>query len=104
MTYRELATKKPFVVNKNLGSALDVEPEDLNNTNADGDPVIIPTQKQKYDFDRQGWLLIPNILSEEDIREMREFCKSHKSESESISTPEDILDLKDLYKNLLIIQ
>lgn len=88
MAYRELATKKPFVVNKNLGSALDVEPEDLTKTNADGEPVIIPTQKQKYDFDRKGWLLIPNILSEEDIREMHEFCKSLKSEPESITAPD----------------
>ncbi len=75
MAYKELATKKPFIVNKNLGSAVEVEPEDLTKTNADGVPVIAPTQKQKYNFDRNGWLLIPSLLSETDIAEMREFCQ-----------------------------
>ena len=36
MSYKELATKKPFIVNKNLGSAVEVEPEELTSTNADG--------------------------------------------------------------------
>lgn len=88
MAYRELATKKPFIVNKNLGSALEVEPEDLTRTNADGEPVVIPTQKQKYDFDRKGWLLIPNVLSDEDVEEMKEFCERLNSDPESIAAPE----------------
>ena len=88
MAYRELATKKPFIVNKNLGSALEVEPEDLTSTNADGELVVIPTQKQKYDFDRKGWLLIPNVLSKDEIEEMREFCERLNSDPTSISTPE----------------
>ena len=88
MAYRELATKKPFIVNKNLGSALEVEPENLTSTNADGEPVVIPTQKQKYDFDRKGWLLIPNVLSKEEIEEMYEFCERMKSEPDSIAAPE----------------
>ena len=75
MAYKELATRKPFIVNKNLGSAVEVEPEELTTTNADGIPVIVPTQKQKYDFDRNGWLLIPSILSDADIAEMLEFCQ-----------------------------
>lgn len=88
MTYRELATKKPFIVNKNLGSAVDVEPEDLTHTNADGEPVVIPTQKQKYDFDRNGWLLIPGILSDTDTAEMREFCERLEKTPESIPEAE----------------
>lgn len=88
MAYRELATKKPFIVNKNLGSALEVEPEDLTSTNADGLPVVIPTQKQKYDFDRNGWILIPNVLSNEEVLEMREFCVRMKSEPDNIAAPE----------------
>ena len=80
MTYKELVTKKPFIVNKNLGSAVEVEPEELTTTNADGLPVIVPTQKQKYDFDRNGWLLIPSVLSDTDIAEMQGFCQSlHES-------------------------
>ena len=75
MAYKKLATRKPFIVNKNLGSAVEVEPEELTTTNADGIPVIVPTQKQKYDFDRNGWLLIPSVLSDDAIAEMREFCQ-----------------------------
>ena len=36
MAYKELATRKPFIVNKNLGSAVEVEPEELTRTTADG--------------------------------------------------------------------
>lgn len=88
MAYKELATRKPFIVNKNLGSAVEVEPEDLTRTNADGAPVIVPTQKQKYDFDRNGWLLIPGVLSDADIAEMREFCQHLHEAQESIPEPE----------------
>ena len=88
MAYKELATKKPFIVNKNLGSAVEVEPEELTTTNADGVPVTVPTQKQKYDFDRNGWLLIPNVLSDADIAAMREFCQRLHAVPEEISEHE----------------
>lgn len=88
MAYKELATRKPFIVNKNLGSAVEVEPEELTTTNADGIPVIVPTQKQKYDFDRNGWLLIPSVLSDTDIAEMREFFQRLHETPERIPEPE----------------
>ena len=88
MAYKELTTKKPFIVNKNLGSAVEVEPEELTQTNADGVPVSVPTQKQKYDFDRNGWLLIPSVLSDADISEMREFCQLLRGSPERIPEPE----------------
>ena len=88
MAYKELVTKKPFIVNKNLGSAVEVEPEELTLTNADGVPVNPPTQKQKYDFDRNGWLLIPSVLSDADISEMRDFCQRLQTLPERISEPE----------------
>lgn len=88
MAYRELTTTKPFVVNKNLGSAVDVEPEQLTRTNADGLPVVIPTQKQKYDFDRNGWLLVPSLLSDAEVAAMREFCERLHAEPNSIPEPE----------------
>ena len=88
MAYKELATRKPFIVNKNLGSAVEVEPEELTMANADGVPVTVPTQKQKYDFDRNGWLLIPSVLSETDIAEMREFCQRLHEAPEGIPEPE----------------
>ena len=88
MAYKELVTKKPFIVNKNLGSAVEVEPEELTLTNADGAPVSVPTQKQKYDFDRNGWLLIPSVLSDADLSEMREFCQLLQESPERIPEPE----------------
>lgn len=88
MAYKELATRKPFIVNKNLGSAVEVEPEELTMANADGVPVTVPTQKQKYDFDRNGWLLIPSVLSDTDIAEMREFCRCLHEAPEGIPEPE----------------
>ena len=88
MAYKELATRKPFVVNKNLGSAVEVEPDELTTTNADGIPVVVPTQKQKYDFDRNGWLLIPSVLSDADIAEMHEFCQRLHEMPERIPEPE----------------
>ena len=88
MAYKELVTRKPFIVNKNLGSAVEVEPEDLTRTNADGVPVTVPTQKQKYDFDRNGWVLIPNVLSDTDITEMRGFCQRLHEVPEHLPAPE----------------
>ena len=88
MAYKELVTKKPFIVNKNLGSAVEVEPEELTRTNADGVPVITPTQKQKYDFDRNGWLLIPSVLSDTDLSEMRTFCQRLQDSPTRIPEPE----------------
>ena len=88
MAYKELTTRKPFIVNKNLGSAVEVEPEELTRTTADGEPVIVPTQKQKYDFDRNGWLLVPSVLSDTDIAEMREFCQRLSEAPERIPEPE----------------
>ncbi|RKU27401.1 hypothetical protein C6497_11685 [Candidatus Poribacteria bacterium] len=88
MEYNELATKKPFIVNKNLGSALEVEPEELTTTNADGLPIILPTQKQKYDFDRKGWLLVPDVLSEQEISEIQTFCKEIKNNDPDITEPQ----------------
>lgn len=87
MEFKELATKKPFIVNKNLGSAVEVEPEELNATNADELPIILPTQKQKYDFDRKGWLLVPEVLSEQEISEIRTYCneKLNKNQNNSKS-------------------
>ena len=84
MAYKEIANSKPFIINKNLGSAMVLESQDFTQTNADGLSVVEPTQKQKYDFDRNGWILIPGILSDQDIREMRDFCYQLHQDPESV--------------------
>ena len=35
---------KPFIVDKNLGAALDIENAQLTETTSDGTPVVPPTQ------------------------------------------------------------
>ena len=53
-------------------------------TNADNLPPIPLTEDQRYLFDTRGWLLIPGVLSESEIQEMREFCYRLKQEPRSI--------------------
>ena len=81
---KKLVRAEPMVINKNLGSALKVRPEDLTSTNEDGEPTVIPTDKQKYDFDRNGWILFPGLLSDENIEEMRAFATRVRKEPDSL--------------------
>ena len=65
---------RPYIINKDVGAPLQFDPDQWPATNADGLPIIEPTPEQKYAFDTNGWLLIPSVLSEDDLRAMREFC------------------------------
>lgn len=66
---------QPYIINKNLGERLEFDLDrELPQKNADGLPVIPPTAEHKYLFDKNGWLLLPGVLSESEIEEMREFC------------------------------
>ena len=60
-----------YVVDKNLGQPLRVEEGDLPAHNADGEPVVELTDEQKYLFDVRGWLLVPGVLSDDEIEAMR---------------------------------
>jgi hypothetical protein len=62
-----------YVVDKNLGQRMILSAGDLPATNSDGDAVVEPTDEQKYLFDTRGWLLLPGVLAQDDIDEMREF-------------------------------
>lgn len=53
-------------------------------TNADNQPPIPLTEEQRFLFDTRGWLLFPSVLSETEVKEMREFCYQLKQEPESI--------------------
>ncbi len=79
---------RPFIVDKNLGRALDEENANLPETNADGLAVVPPTQEQKYVFDKQGWLLVPGVLSGDELNEMQDFCHRLRHEPESIPAHE----------------
>ncbi len=79
---------RPFIVDKNLGRALDEDNANLPETNADGLDVVPPTQEQKYVFDKQGWLLVPGVLSGDELKEMQDFCHRLRHEPESIPAHE----------------
>ena len=53
-------------------------------TNADNLPPIPLTEDQRYLFDTRGWVLIPGVLGESEIQEMRQFCYQLKQEPASI--------------------
>ncbi|MEZ4616130.1 MAG: hypothetical protein R2867_11600 [Caldilineaceae bacterium] len=71
MLANERTVTRPYIMDKSMGAAVDLDAVDLPTTNADGLPVIDLTQEQKYLFDLRGWLLIPGVLSEEEAAEMR---------------------------------
>ena len=81
---KKIVRSEPFVINKNMGSPLAISARDLTPKNADGLPVVLPTEKQKYDFDRNGWLLIPGVLSKDECDEMRTFAERLAKDPESI--------------------
>lgn len=81
---RKIARGTPLVINKNLGSADLTTAFQLTSTNADGLPVCPPTAKQKYNFDRNGWLVIPGLLTADELTEMQAYCTRLIHDAESI--------------------
>jgi hypothetical protein len=75
---------QPHIFDKNMGEKLDEASLDLTRTNADGLPVVELTREQKYVFDKDGWLLIPGVLADDDIEAMRAFCVRLATDPESI--------------------
>ena len=75
---------QPYIFDKNMGEKLDETSLDLTCTNADGLPVVELTREQKYVFDKDGWLLIPGVLADDDIEAMRAFCVRLATDPESI--------------------
>lgn len=76
------------LINKNLGSTMCYDPSILTPATGEGLPVIPPTDKQKYNFDRDGWILIPSVLSEAEINEMRAFAAQLALAPDSVSEHE----------------
>lgn len=73
--------------NKDLGSPLATSAAALTQTNADGATVTPLTQEQKYLFDKNGWLLIPGVLTDAEVEEMRDFCYRLQQAPETIPQP-----------------
>ena len=79
---------EPVMFNKDLGQPLDLNSINFTQKNADGKPVIAMTTEQKYVFDAKGWVMIPNVLTELEVSEMRDFCYQLKQDPNSIPAPE----------------
>ena len=81
---KKIARGQPLTINKNLGSAERTTTDQLTSTNADGRPVIPLTDKQKYNFDRNGWLLVPGVLAGDELAGIRDYCEKLAHNPESI--------------------
>ncbi len=74
----------PFVLNKDLGRP-QVPPEEAYcRTNADGLPVVELTAEQRYSFDLRGWLIVPGVLSEEEMEPPRKHIIKLHADPDSI--------------------
>ncbi len=80
----ENGTVTPYIIGKELGAPMADYSERLPNKNGDGLDVIEPTAEQKYRFDKDGWLLVPEVLGQEEIKEMRAFCRQLHFDPESL--------------------
>lgn len=56
--------------------------------NADGLPAVELTDEQKYILDTKGWLLMPSVLTDAEIAEMRAFCYRLHCDRESVPLSE----------------
>ena len=79
---------KPLIFEQSRLGFVDLDAVDLPRTNADGKSVINPTPEQRYQFDTQGWLLVPGLLSADEVEEMREFCYRLHQQPESLPEPQ----------------
>ncbi|MCH2575340.1 DUF4230 domain-containing protein, partial [Candidatus Poribacteria bacterium] len=83
---QKIASQEPFIFDNNWGTwgRLPQDANQLTTTNADGEPVVPLTEEQKFIFDTQGWLVIPGLLNEIDLKEMREFCYQLVNDQDSL--------------------
>ena len=74
----------PFILDKDLGRPQLPAEDAYCRTNADGKPVVELTAAQKYAFDLRGWLLVPGVLSDEEMAPMREHIIRLHTDPDSI--------------------
>ena len=64
---------KPLLFEQSKVGFVDIDSVNLPETNSDEEPVLPLTAEQRYLFDTHGWLLVPGLLSEAEVKEMREY-------------------------------
>jgi hypothetical protein len=56
----------------------------LPSTNGDGNPIVPMSDVNKYKFDVQGWLLLPGLLTEEQLEPIRAHQLANKYDQDSL--------------------
>jgi hypothetical protein len=62
-------------------------PVTVPSTNADGLPIVPMTEEQKFVFDLKGWLLLPSLLTADQVTAIR--AHAHQVLDDPTSVPED---------------
>ncbi|MEM7127542.1 MAG: phytanoyl-CoA dioxygenase family protein [Chloroflexota bacterium] len=75
---------QPFAFNKDLGAPVLATEKDFTQTNSQGQSVVPLTQEQKYLFDTQGWVVLPNLLEADELEAMTAFITQLHKEPQSI--------------------
>ena len=74
-----------FVLDKDLGRPMTPGEDAYAKNNSIGRPVVELTAEQRYAFDLRGWLLIENVLSEDEIAAAKEHITRLHTDRESLS-------------------
>ena len=76
----------PYIFDNNWANwgNLPTDARRLTMSNADGESVVELTEEQKFTFDTNGWLVIPGLLDDDDLKEMRDFCYRLKDQPDSL--------------------
>lgn len=73
-----------FAFNKDLGRPMVPTADHYPTTDSHGNPIVPLNDEQRYRFDKDGWLLVPGVLSEDEVAEMREFVIRLHTDPDSI--------------------
>lgn len=76
----------PFVFDENWQNFGNLSKEDreFSPVNSEGEAIVSLSSEQKFIFDSQGWLCIPGVLNNTELKEMREFSHQLKDSPESL--------------------
>ena len=75
---------KYFVFDKDLGRPQLAGDDAFARQNAEGRPIPSLTDEQRYAFDLRGWLLVPGVLSEDEIEASKEHILRLHTDKDSL--------------------
>lgn len=83
-----MSEPQPLLFSQSRHQYVDEGAADWPRANADGLPVVAPTPEQRYLFDAQGWILIPGLLGDAEVEEMRAHCERLHNDPDSLPVEE----------------